>query len=106
MVPYGTDAAADRIPRQAREYSAHRSGRHGSSAARGSSRSAKRGAFFAATSLWGFLVGVAGALASLRMSGVPMRASSLVFLGLGASLAVAIVGARVLASAYEESKRR
>jgi len=88
------------------EYNARPSGRHGSAAVRGSSRSGKRAAFFVVTSVWGFLVGVLGFVATLRISGTPMRASTLLVLGLLASLVVALGGARVLASAYEEYRRR
>ena len=90
-----------RSSRRGDEYNARPAGRHGSAAVRGSSRSGKRAAFFAATSVWGFAVGVGGFVATLRISGTPMRAP-----GLLASLVVALGGARVLASAYEEYRRR
>jgi len=95
-----------RSSRRGDEYNARPAGRHGSAAVRGSSRSGKRAAFFAATSVWGFAVGVGGFVATLRISGTPMRAPGLLVLGLLASLVVALGGSRVLASAYEEYRRR
>jgi hypothetical protein len=63
--------------------------------------------YFGVASVWGFLVGVGGLLASLQADSKlssPPDATSFMYGGLG--LLIALGGSWIVAGAYQEAKRR
>jgi hypothetical protein len=90
----------------AAEYSGDVPARHRDHAHHVSSRRLRLG-YFGVAALWGFIVGTGGILVALQAGGqvfVPSAAGVLTYAVLGA--AVAIGGSVVIASAYQESRRR
>lgn len=64
-------------------------------------------AYFVVASLWGFVVGGGGILASLQADGklsAPPGSGTLLYVALCA--VIAVVGGLVIAGAYQEAKRR
>ena len=94
------DAEARDTPLNARQYTAGSEVRHRSAGA------TRRALFFALASIWGFIVGVAGLLAVMSVSGQRFDADAGVVAGLFPALVLAAAGSIVIAAAYRESKRR
>ena len=99
---YDGQNRVDSPPRTAstREYTAGSATRHRSSSG------VRRLIFFSLASVWGFIAGVTGVLASLSAAGQPIDARSAVVVGLIPTLLLALAGGLVVAAAYRESKLR
>lgn len=87
------------ISEDRREYTVESGSRN-----RGAART-RRFVFFGLASVWGFVVGVAGFLASMGLAGQPIQPPAAAIAGLLPALAVALTGGAVIAGAYQEAKR-
>jgi hypothetical protein len=85
---------------RASEYTAGSAMRHRSASA------TRRALFFALASIWGFIVGVAGLLAVMSVSGQRLETDAGIVGGMLPALVLATAGSVVIAAAYRESKRR
>jgi hypothetical protein len=92
---------------ESRDAASHAKQYTGSSAIRHRSAGATRRAlFFALASIWGFIVGVAGLLAVMSISGQHLETNAGVVAGLLPAFVLATAGSIVIAAAYKESQRR